>query len=179
MQQITVAMLDIDKICSDLSRDRRRRHVGLNQLLNFRVGQNRRIVGHSKFSIQNRMPVGDSWLELLLIIWAAKSPRVCQLESNNKVIRTSMSLLMRFYQCLSKFRNAALVQFADDKLIRICSSVRPYGHGFTTVNQLCPALSKPAPAPDHLICDPTTRRPIPSLHRLNRNSISDPLPVNR
>ena len=76
VEEITVAMFDIDEIGADIRRDPRGIDIGFDELFDIGVGQESGIVGDAKFAIENGMAEGDARFEAFFVRWAAETAGV-------------------------------------------------------------------------------------------------------
>jgi len=65
------------------------------------------------------------------------------------------------------------VRLVDQQLVRIGPTIVADGHRLPAPDQLRATRAEPAPAPQRQFARPAVSRPIPTLHRQNRETVAD------
>src|SRR4051812_34272561 len=94
VQQVTVAMLDVDEICAYIPGDPGGANIALDQLLDLRIGEHLFIAGHLELLVQNWMAIRHARFHPELIDRLAESARVGELKANHQIVRSPIALLV-------------------------------------------------------------------------------------
>ena len=178
VQQIAVAMLQVHEVRAHVPRELRRADEVLDEPLNLVVGEDLRVARDLELRVENRMPERDTRLVGRLPVRFAETSRVCELESDDEVVRRAVTLRVRVLQEADQLSDARLVLLDEDELVRVRAAVGPHGHRLRAANQLRAALAEALPAPTHFVAQATGRRAVPALHRVERDAVADGLAVD-
>ena len=81
MQQISVAVFDVDERKADRGRALRGIDEGLDESVDLAIGEDGGIVRDSDSRVEHGMPEGDAWLRAPLDVRLRKASRMRQLKS--------------------------------------------------------------------------------------------------
>src|SRR5260221_783876 len=119
VSQISMAMLDVNKIKARLQRDARSAMKIFDDSANLSVGEHRKIARQTEPPIQNRMTIQNTRLRAMLRIRFAVAPRMRKLQTNQQSrIRTHPMLLLRNKRS-AQLRRPTARMLRNHKLMRI------------------------------------------------------------
>ncbi len=178
MEQVSVAMFDIDKVSPGIGRDLGCLNIGIDERLDLSITEHLLVPINMKTPIQEGMAVSDPRFPPALFIGSAESPGMGQLKSDHQVIHGPVTFAMRLHEFLPKILEVGLGRGKDHQLIRIRSAIRSYRHGLTAIDQLRSTLSESTPATVDFLGRSARLRSIPALHRMDRPTVSNRLAID-
>ena len=134
MQQVAVAMLDIDEVQLEIRGESCSPYVAANQLFDLVIRPYLTVIGDLEFGIQNRVSIGHARLEFVFFVWPTKTPRVRELNTDYEVIGRTIALEVRRLQSLDQPRDTGLIVSRNDQLVGVRPAVGPNRHGLTAEN---------------------------------------------
>src|SRR5258708_14275884 len=132
--QISMAMLDVDKIKTKLPRDARRAMKILDDVFDFRICEQRKIARQTKPPVQNRMTIQNARLRPMPRIRFAVAPRMRKLQTNQQPRIRTYSELMFLSERGAQLRQPRARMLRNHKLIRIRPPAVRDGDGFAAPN---------------------------------------------
>src|SRR6266403_620768 len=117
--QISVAVLDIDKIKTCLSRGTRRAVEIFDDRTDLPIRQQRIISAESQPSVQDRMMIKNSGFRLPVVVGPAVSPGVRQLETDQQALAGACRLTVSLEQSCAQLFQAPQSMRPDRQLVRI------------------------------------------------------------
>ncbi len=98
MQQVAVAMLDVDEIGAAIGGDLRGLGVVLDETFQVVIGQNLLAAGDVEFLVEDRVMVRNTGLPLLLVVGTAEAAGVGELETDDEVVGLAEAFVVRLDQ---------------------------------------------------------------------------------
>src|SRR5690349_12275555 len=74
---------------------------------------------------------------------------------------------------LKQLREARAVCFSGQNLVGVGASLRPYGRGLASPNQLGAAAAEVSPAPQRMLAGHAGGVAVPTLHRMDAPAVAD------
>src|SRR5258708_6970422 len=134
VSQISMAMLDVDKIKTKLPRDARRAVKLFNDSANLAIREERKIARQTKPPVQNRMAVQNARLRPMLRIRFAVTPRMRKLQTNQQPRIRTRSELVFLSEGSTQLRQPRARMLRNHQLIRIRPPAARDGDGFAAPN---------------------------------------------
>src|SRR5882762_7412216 len=168
-----MTMFHINKIKTQLRSNAPSATKILNNPFNLSIREQRKIGGQTQPPIQNRMPMQNLRLTASVRIRLAVPPRMRELQPNQQPrVRASSKLVLRNKRS-PKLRKPSPSMLRKHQLIRIRAPRVRHRDGFAAPNQFRAASPKATPAPQSIFCRRSVRSPVPPLHGIDREAISD------
>src|SRR5262249_13030159 len=127
--EIAVAGFDIDKSKADTLRNPCGAHVILDQTRDVVVTDDDRVIAgiDAEFRIEDRVVVGDFRFKPFLVVGTTESPRMSQLQSDEKIVNSSYRRAVRLQTGIKKDARASFsaldIVIDDTDLVRVGSAV--------------------------------------------------------
>src|SRR6267143_2731701 len=119
MPQVTVAMLDVHEIKTQLTRHFCRAMKFFDDRAYLAVGQDGIVARQPQSSIQDRMMIENAWLRLSVRIRTAVASGMCQLQSDEEPFLRARCPSVLIHQHLSQSRQSFSRMLRNHELIRI------------------------------------------------------------
>ena len=130
--QITVAVLDVDEIKSQISSNCCSVYELFNQVVDLKIGKDADFVGAATPLVKNRMMIESDWLKLVLGVWSGKTPRVGELEPDQLIVILAKRFAMGLKEFRSHMADFSLGLFMKPKLIGVCAGSVLNGNGLAS-----------------------------------------------
>src|SRR5215469_853115 len=124
-------------------------------------------------SIQDRVVIQDARLCPVVRVRPAESPRMRQLQSDQKSIFGTGHLYVFFDEHPLQLFQAIASVWRNYKLIRIRPPFMRNSNRFSSPDEFRSALTEAPPTANRKLAGLSIRGPIPTLHRLNRDPVAN------
>src|SRR5579864_4445611 len=141
--------------------------------LDFSVGEQRVIGRQLQALVQNRMVIENAGFRAGMLIRTTVSAGVRQLQTNYQPIVAAGCLNMLAPQNVTQVREVFLCSGSGEKLVGVRTSFVGNRNGFSAPNQLAAAAAEPLPPANGFFRRGAVRSRVPTLHRLNCDSVAD------
>ena len=173
MQEIPVAVLDVDEAEAHIPRSPRREDEGADELLDLGVAQDRGVIPHAGALVQQRVAVRDSRLGAVLAVRPREAAGVRQLQPDQEARAGAEAPLVRFHERAAQAVEAAEGMLGREKLVGVGPALLAHRDRFAAPDQLGAALAESTPALQGQLSGIAVGLAVPALHRLNHPAIAD------
>ncbi len=163
VSQVTVAVLDVDKIEAELMRQGGGAQEIFDQAFDLTVGQRRLRWSDADLAVQQRVVVQEERLDLA-VVRAAETAGVGELQPDQEVVRRAKTLAVCSDQLAVKVFQPRQGVLGDQQLMRVGAPVCTHCHCLPTPHQLGAAQAEILPAPQGKLGRLSTRRAVPAFH---------------
>src|SRR5713226_9545146 len=171
--QITVAVLDVHEVETQLNRHLCRAMEFFDDHAYLSVAQNGIVARQSQFSIQDRMMIENAWFRRVMRIWTAVASGMRQLQSDEKPFVRTRRPPVFLHQCLSQSRQSFSRVPRNHELIRIRAPFVRNRNRFSSPDQFTAAAPEFFPAMDRMLARISIRSAVPSFHRMDGDPVAD------
>ena len=178
VQEVAVAVLDVDEVGAAVTGHAGGLHVAADQLLDVGIGQDLIVGGDVELLVEDGVAVGHAGFPALLVMRTAEPAGVGELEADDQVVDRTPASEVLGLEDADEFGDASLVLLIDDQLVHVRATIGAHGHGLGTADQLRTARAEALPASLHLLGDAASRGAVPAFHRVDGDTVTDGLAVD-
>lgn len=173
VEEVAVAMFDVDEIGAGFGGEGGCFNIGFDQLLEFVVREDGGVRGDAEFFVENGMAIGDAGFQFLFVVRAAEAAGMGELKTDDEIVGSAVFSGVRGGEFFAEFADASDVFAVDDELVWIGAAVGTNSHGFAAENEFGAAFAEASPAPEHVIGDAAGSGAVPTFHGMNGDAIAD------
>ena len=173
MAEIAVTMFDVDEIETAVLGALGGNDVVVDQPLDLVVADHRPVGRITEFAVEQRMIVGDDGFEFGVVVRLAEAARMRQLQPDHEIAVVAGRFPVRLDDDVAQGRDLALAFRGHGELLRIGAPVEAHRAGLAAPDQFGAAEPETPPAPPGVLRRPAVALAIPTLHRLDRQAMSD------